>query len=101
MFYEEDDGAAAAYLRLFERAEEPGVYQIGRVLTVRRGEGLGGRLLHEAVRYIEERTDASEIYLEAQTYAAGFYGREGFETVSEEFIEDGIPHVAMRRPVMR
>lgn len=37
-----------------------------------------------------------EIFLEAQTYAMGFYAREGFVKASEEFLEDGIPHTAMR-----
>lgn len=26
----------------------------------------------------------------------GFYAREGFVKASEEFLEDGIPHTAMR-----
>ena len=28
-------------------------------------------------------------------YAVGFYQREGFRVASEEFLEDGIPHVQM------
>ena len=35
------------------------------------------------------------IYLEAQVYAQGFYAREGFRTCTEEFDEDGIPHIGM------
>ena len=37
----------------------------------------------------------SSIYIEAQCYATGFYEREGFVIASEEFLEDGIPHVEM------
>jgi ElaA protein len=40
---------------------------------------------------------AKKAYLEAQTYAAGFYEKEGFAVCSEPFDEDGIPHVVMRR----
>lgn len=94
MFYEED-GKIAAYLRLFYRNE--GIVQIGRVLTVRRKEGLGRKLLHEAVRYADETMKPETMYLEAQTYAAGFYEKEGFRVVSEPFDEDGIPHVKMIR----
>ena len=36
-----------------------------------------------------------KIYIEAQCYATGYYEREGFEICSEEFLEDGIPHVQM------
>lgn len=39
----EDEGRIAAYLRAF--VKEPGVVQMGRVLTVDRGCGLGGKLL--------------------------------------------------------
>ena len=35
--------------------------------------------------------------LEAQTYARGLYEKAGFRQVSEEFLEDGIPHILMRR----
>ena len=94
MFYEED-GKIAAYLRLFYRNE--GIVQIGRVLTVRRNEGLGRKLLHEAVMFAEETMKPETMYLEAQTYASGFYEKEGFRVVSEPFDEDGIPHVKMIR----
>ena len=36
-----------------------------------------------------------QIYLEAQTYARGFYEKLGFQQVSEEFLLDGIPHIKM------
>ena len=36
-----------------------------------------------------------QIYLEAQSYATGFYEKEGFTVVGEEFLEDGIPHKPM------
>ena len=35
--------------------------------------------------------------IEAQTYAKGFYEKFGFRQVSEEFLEDGIPHIQMLR----
>jgi predicted GNAT family N-acyltransferase len=34
--------------------------------------------------------------LHAQTIVQGFYARLGFVAFGPEFIEDGIPHVAMR-----
>ena len=40
---------------------------------------------------------AERLYLEAQVYAVGFYRKEGFEVTSGEFLEDGIPHVEMRK----
>lgn len=96
VFYEED-GRVTAYLRAFEKQGEPGVIHVGRVLTRKHGTGLGGLLLREGIRTVKEKQGAKEIYLEAQCYAAGFYEREGFRVCSEEFLEDGIPHVQMRR----
>ena len=86
-----------AYLRIFEKEENTA--RIGKVLTMRRGEGLGGRLLSAGIEAVRKRTDKKEIYIEAQTHAIGFYAREGFIICSEEFLEDGIPHVQMRRKV--
>lgn len=35
------------------------------------------------------------IKIEAQSYAKGYYEKFGFTQVSEEFLEDGIPHIQM------
>ena len=91
-FYEED-GKVIAYLRAFKKDDD--TVQIGRVLTLRHGTGLGGKLLHEGIAQIREKMDPKQIYIEAQCYAAGYYEREGFKVCSGEFLEDGIPHVQM------
>lgn len=91
-----DAGRVQACLRLFYRNEAQRIVQMGRVLTRNHGCGLGGRLLREGVRIARERMQARGIFLEAQTYAAGFYAREGFSICSGEFLEDGIPHVQMQ-----
>lgn len=96
MFYKDEDGLVQACLRIFEKVDEPGTMQIGRLVTVARGVGLGGKILHQAVEWIRENCDANGIYLEAQQYAIGFYAKEGFQVVSDPFLEDGIPHVQMR-----
>lgn len=94
VFYEWD-GAVEAYLRLFPKPGEEGTVQMGRVLTVHHGRGLGGILLKDGIRLARDRMNAKKIFLEAQCYAVGYYAREGFRICSEEFLEDGIPHVAM------
>ena len=94
VFYEED-GKVLAYLRIFQRESEQKTAQIGRVLTMTHGIGLGGKILHEAVRLTKENLHPERIYIEAQCYAVGFYQREGFEVCSDEFLEDGILHVEM------
>ena len=95
VFYENDDGRVSAYLRLFWRDEKKKALQLGRVITLVHGTGLGGKLLHAGMEYAKNVLKAESVYLEAQTYAVGFYEREGFTVVSDEFLEDGIPHVRM------
>ena len=94
-----DSGRVAACLRVFwkDGDKEAGIAQIGRVVTLEHGKGLGGKMLHEGVLIATERLKVKKIYLEAQEYAIGYYAKEGFEVVSDVFVEDGIPHVKMER----
>ncbi|NUT90582.1 MAG: GNAT family N-acetyltransferase [Saccharothrix sp.] len=92
-FWLETDGTTQAYLRLLE--EPDGTYRIGRVCTARAARGLGfSRRLVEAALVEVGRT---ECVLDAQTYVADFYASFGFRPEGAEFIEDGIPHLRMRR----
>ncbi len=90
-----EEGKVMAYLRAFPK--EAGTVQMGRVLTRQHGIGLGGRLLKAGIEQIQRKMQAKQIYIEAQSYATGFYEREGFRIVSDEFLEDGISHVKMVR----
>ena len=92
VFIEEDDRVIAC-LRSFMKDGETA--QMGRVATLRHGEGLGGILLKEGIKQIRLWQNPKKIYIEAQCYATGFYAREGFRVCSEEFLEDGILHVGM------
>ncbi|MBO4219405.1 MAG: GNAT family N-acetyltransferase [Clostridia bacterium] len=92
-----DSGRINACLRVFYKDKAAGIVQIGRVVTLDRGIGLGGQILHKGVEIALEQFNAKKIYLEAQTYAVGFYEKEGFKVISEPFLEDGIPHVRMER----
>lgn len=92
VFYEED-GIVTAYMRAFFKDDT--TVQMGRVLSLRHGAGLGGRLLREGLIQIKDKMNPKQIYIEAQCYATGYYEREGFSVCSDEFLEDGIPHVQM------
>ena len=89
----ENDGVVEAYLRAF--LKEEGVVQIGRVLTLEHGKGMGGKILTAGLKEAKDKFHPKKIFLEAQCYAIGFYEREGFQVCSETFLEDGIPHVEM------
>lgn len=61
-----------------------------------RGEGLG-RDLMVAVETAARERNCDRLRLHAQTTVEEFYRQLGYETVSDEFTEAGIPHVAMRK----
>jgi predicted GNAT family N-acyltransferase len=73
---------------------------IGRmaVLPPWRGLGVGSALLDRLVREAQGRGLGS-VWLHAQTQAVGFYRRHGFRVTSSEFLDAGLPHVAMTRPL--
>jgi predicted GNAT family N-acyltransferase len=71
---------------------------IGRVSVLRdwRGMNVGGALMNAAIQEAERR-GLREQRLTAQVHATAFYERLGFEVVSDEFLEAGLPHVDMLR----
>lgn len=73
---------------------------IGRMAVLReaRGAGVGGAVLQALIAEAARR-GLNEVALNAQTHALDFYLHHGFEPVGEVFMEAGIPHRAMRRPV--
>ena len=88
-----DGGRVSAYLRAFRRDEE--TVQMGRVLTVKHGMGLGGQLLKEGIARVREIFAPRRILVESRTSVIGFYEREGFRVSSGEFFEVGVAHVQM------
>ncbi|MDY0235375.1 MAG: GNAT family N-acetyltransferase [Gudongella sp.] len=93
--YLENETGIKAYLRVIEKGVSHEEVSIGRVLTTERGIGLGKVILSEGIKVAKERMKADRIIIEAQSYAKEYYEKAGFMQVSEEFIEDGIPHVKM------
>ena len=89
----QENGEIKAYLRFFKKDRD--TLQMGRVLTLARKTGLGNVIIPSAVEYIKNNMPESKIFIEAQTYATGFYAKFGFKARGEEFLEDGIPHTPM------
>lgn len=88
----EEHGRVAAYLRAFP---DNGKIRIGRVLTLSHGQGHGKRLMELGIAAARERFGELPIIIDAQKHAEGFYRKLGFVTISGEFLEEGIVHVAM------
>ena len=72
-------------------------FSIGRVVVKKnmRGTGLGIQMMEEAKKYMIEKWNAKNIKVSAQKYLQKFYEDLGFSVVTEEYLEDGIPHVGM------
>lgn len=89
----EEDGQVKAYMRAYRT--EDGHVKIGRVLSIVHGQGLGSSLMKLALPEIKRTFNCDVIVINAQKHALGFYEKIGFVVTSEEFLEEGIPHVAM------
>lgn len=62
----------------------------------RRGEGWGRRIM-AAVEAHAREAGYERVHLAAQVPVVGFYDRLGYEIVSEEFVDAGIPHRSMEK----
>lgn len=91
----EENGEMIAYLRVLPRGTVYENVSIGRVISVRRREGIGLKIVKEGIEIAKREFGAEKIEIEAQTYAKALYEKAGFVQASDEFIEDGIPHVKM------
>lgn len=93
-------GELAAYARVLgpnTKYEQP---SIGRVIVAQRfrAHQYGRALMQEAIAFTETTYPGTPIRLDAQSHLQGFYGSLGFVVDSEQYLEDGIPHVEMVRP---
>lgn len=90
-----DEEGIQAYLRILPAGVSFDQVSLGRVIAVKRRRGLGTGIVREGIKAARELLDAREIKIEAQVYAKELYEKIGFVQTSEEFLEDGIPHVEM------
>ncbi len=87
-----EDGDVIGYARVLDDGE---VWRIGRVVLApaARGRGLADRLMAASL----EACPGRPVVLDAQSPLVGWYAGFGFAVDGDEFLEDGIPHVPMRR----
>ena len=88
----ESDGEVAATIRVLD---DGATRAIGRVATAPRfrGQGLAARLIEEGIALAGD----VPVTLGAQAHLEGWYERFGFRRSGPGYVEDGIPHVPMRR----
>ena len=92
---EKDNPEIKVYLRVFEKDNDTS--QIGRVVTAMdcRRKGYASQLIIKGIEISKNEMKKTKVYLEGQVYAAKLYEKLGFKIISDEFLEDGIPHYKM------
>jgi ElaA protein len=88
-----------AYTRILPPGVSYNDPAIGRVVTSpsKRRSGIGKELMKRSIEACEKLFGTISITLSAQVYLKSFYGSFGFIVVGEEYLEDGIPHIKMKR----
>lgn len=90
-----NENRVIAYLRAFQSGEDS--VTIGRVLTLEHRKGLGSKLMQKSFEGIKEHFASKKICVHAQKQAVKFYEKMGFTAVSDEYLEEGIPHISMEK----
>lgn len=95
--FAEHEGEMICYLRILSPGISYPQTSIGRVLVKKdyRGQGLGKELLRKSLNFIQEELKENKVKIQAQCYLEKFYSSFGFETISDEYLEDDIPHIDM------
>ncbi len=93
--YCKEEGEVIGCLRVIDRGKRLDEVSLGRVISARRRSGLGTKLMQMGIAVAKEKFGATKIKIGAQLYAKPFYEGVGFVQVSEQYLEDGIPHIYM------
>ena len=94
-------GELVAYARCLAAGAKFVEASIGRVITCHsvRGSGAGRVLMNQAISCLSQQWGPQPIRIGAQARLEQFYKQHGFLKTGAPYIEDGIPHIEMLRPV--
>jgi ElaA protein len=86
-----------AYTRVFKPADYFKESSIGRVVVAKeeRQHNYGYAIMEASIQAVKHYFNETIIKISAQTYLLKFYNNLGFKEIGEEYLEDGIPHIAM------
>ncbi len=90
----------AGYLRLLPPVNSTMPVRVGRVAIIAemRRQGLGRRLMTEALLFCAEHYPGEPISLSAQLHLARFYQSFGFVEIGLPYDDFGVRHIDMRLP---
>jgi predicted GNAT family N-acyltransferase len=95
-----EEDQIAAYLRIVPAGISFDEASLGRVLSTKawRGSGVGQALMSNGIKALRQLYPEAAVRIGAQAYLEKFYGSFGFQTVSDVYLEDDIPHIDMLLP---
>lgn len=96
VLYDDDDNpAGAGRFRTFD-----GFGKVERICVMRGArKGGAGKVIMQKIEEFAKEKGITKLKLNAQTHAIPFYERLGYEAVSEEFLDAGIPHRTMIKAI--
>ena len=91
------NNAIIAYARAFKPGDYFKEASIGRVVVSKdfRRYKYGYDIMNASIRAVKDYFKSNTIKVSAQCYLKTFYNNLGFKEVGEDYLEDGIPHIAM------
>lgn len=87
-----------AYARILDEGLSYSNYaSIGRIVVSPpyRGKNIGHSLVEFSVKTTKKIYEQKPIKISAQAHLENFYKKHHFKTTGENYLEDGIPHIAM------
>ena len=97
-FLATEDGTPIGTARLIEKGSTG---KIGRLAVLKpyRSKGIGAAIIRAALKELSARAHIREARLGAQIDAIVFYEALGFAPVGDPFLDAGLPHQEMVRPL--
>lgn len=93
LVYYEGQPVGTGRLRVVE-----GIGKLERICILESYRKFGlGKIIIKALEEIAMDKGIYQVKLHGQTHAEGFYKKLGYNTSSDIFIEDGIPHILMKK----
>lgn len=97
VFGKDPEGCVLAYARLVPPGIKYAEPAVGRVVVAKKARsiGLGYQLMARALEEAGKLYPGQGNRISAQAHLKSFYNSFGYEQVSDEYDEDGIPHIEM------
>lgn len=92
-----DNNTVVAYARILPPGSRLKEASIGRLVVNKdyRFKGIAREIMQKAASWAFAKWKISCIQISAQKYLKAFYGSLGYQIISDEYLEDGIPHLKM------